>query len=148
MSAPQDARTWRGEAAVDADEAAERLTAGRLGGGSRRLLRELLSPYSGALKLLVLVVLVENVARLSIPYLVKVGIDSGIPPIRESGNVGPLGLVAGAVLLCSVVQAVARNRFLVQQGEVGQGVLYEVRRRVFRHFQALSPAFPGPQALI
>ena len=43
MSAPQDARTWRGEAAVDADEAAERLTAGRLGGGSRRLLRELLS---------------------------------------------------------------------------------------------------------
>ena len=54
MSAPQDARTWRGEAAVDADEAAERLTAGRLGGGSRRLLRELLSPYSGALKLLVL----------------------------------------------------------------------------------------------
>ncbi|MBS44251.1 MAG: ABC transporter [Nocardioides sp.] len=90
---------------------------------------------------LVGIVVVENGARLAIPSLVKVGIDSGIPPIRESGNVGPLGLVAGAVLLCSVVQAVARNRFLVQQGEVGQGVLYEVRRRVFRHFQALSPAF-------
>lgn len=132
---------WRGVAAVDVEEAEERERGARFTGGSRELLAELLRPYRSALMVLVGIVVVENGARLAIPYLVKVGIDSGIPPIRESGNVGPLGLVAGAVLLCSVVQAVARNRFLVQQGEVGQGVLYEVRRRVFRHFQALSPAF-------
>ena len=141
MSAPQDVRTWRGEAAVDADEAAERLTAGRLGGGSRRLLRELLSPYAGALKLLVLVVLVENVARLSIPYLVKVGIDSGIPPIRTDDDLTPLATVVALVLGATLTQAVARNRFLVMQGLIGQDVLHALRRRVFRHFQALDPQF-------
>ena len=51
MSGTPDPRTWRGEAAVDADEAAERLTAGRLGGGSRRLLRELLAAaHSGGVQ--------------------------------------------------------------------------------------------------
>src|SRR3546814_12428312 len=68
------------------------------------------SPYSRTLKLLVLVVLVENVARLSIPYLVKVGIDSGIPPIRADGDLTPLGMVVGLVLLATVTQAVEIGR--------------------------------------
>jgi len=36
---------WRGLAKVDADEAAERMTAGTIGGGSKRLLRELLASW-------------------------------------------------------------------------------------------------------
>ena len=44
------------------------------------------------------VVIVENAARLSIPYLVKEGIDTGIPPIRGTGDLGPLLLVVGLVL--------------------------------------------------
>lgn len=137
----QTSRSWRGEAQVDADEAAERLTAGSLGGGAGRLLRELLTPYRRALQVLVLIVLVENAARLAIPYLVKVGIDSGIPPIRERDDLSTLLMVVGAVLLATLTQAVARNRFLVRQGVVGQDVLLALRRRVFGHFQALSPAF-------
>ncbi|MBM7507246.1 ABC-type multidrug transport system fused ATPase/permease subunit [Nocardioides salarius] len=137
----QPSRSWRGEAQVDADEAAERLTAGSLGGGAGRLLRELLTPYRRALQVLVLIVLVENAARLAIPYLVKVGIDSGIPPIRERDDLSTLLVVVGAVLLATLTQAVARNRFLVRQGVVGQDVLLALRRRVFGHFQALSPAF-------
>ena len=137
----QPSRSWRGEAQVDADEAAERLTAGSLGGGPGRLLRELLTPYRRALQVLVLIVLVENAARLAIPYLVKVGIDSGIPPIRERDDLSTLLMVVGAVLLATLTQAVARNRFLVRQGVVGQDVLLALRRRVFGHFQALSPAF-------
>ncbi len=137
----QPSRSWRGEAQVDADEAAERLTAGSLGGGAGRLLRELLTPYRRALQVLVLIVLVENAARLAIPYLVKVGIDSGIPPIRERDDLSTLLLVVGAVLLATLTQAVARNRFLVRQGVIGQDVLLALRRRVFGHFQALSPAF-------
>ncbi|CAB4715846.1 unannotated protein [freshwater metagenome] len=133
--------TWRGEAAVDADEAAERMTQARLVGGSRRLLVDLLRPYRRALQLLVLVVVVENAARLSIPYLVKEGIDTGIPPIRESDDLGPLGIIVGIVLVATIVQAIARNRFLVRSGLIGQDVLFELRRRVFRHFQALSPEF-------
>ncbi|NYD58001.1 ABC-type multidrug transport system fused ATPase/permease subunit [Nocardioides marinisabuli] len=135
------AQTWRGEAEVDQDEAAERLTAGSLGGGAKRLLRDLLRPYKRALQVLVLIVLVENAARLAIPYLVKVGIDSGIPPIRERDDLSTLLTVVAVVLVATLTQAVARNRFLVRQGQIGQDVLLALRRRVFGHFQALSPAF-------
>ncbi len=86
-------------------------------------------------------VLVENAARLSIPYLVKEGIDTGIPPIRESNNLEPLLFIVGIVLVSTITQAVARQLFLVRSGRIGQDVLFEVRRRVFRHFQVLSPAF-------
>jgi ABC-type multidrug transport system fused ATPase/permease subunit len=139
---PVDETTsWRGLAQVDADEAAERMTAGRLGGGSKLLLRELLSPYQRALQLLVAVVVVENAARLSIPYLVKEGIDTGIPPIRESDDLEPLLMIVGIVLVATLTQAVTRQLFLVRSGRIGQDVLFELRRRVFRHFQVLSPAF-------
>ena len=139
---PVDETTsWRGLAKVDADEAAERMTAGTLGGGSKRLLRELLTPYKRAIQLLIAIVVVENAARLAIPYLVKEGIDTGIPPIREDDNLEPLLVIVALVLVATLTQAIARQLFLVRSGKIGQDVLFEIRRRVFRHFQALSPAF-------
>lgn len=134
---------WRGVAEVDAEEAAEREAAAaiRFTGGSGQLLRELLRPYKRAIKLLVLIVLVENVARLSIPYLVKEGIDTGIPPIIADDNLRPLFVIVGIVLVATLTQAFARQLFLVRSGRIGQDMLFEVRRRVFRHFQVLSPAF-------
>ena len=135
------ATDWRGHSQVDDEEAEERESAARLGGGSRRLLGDLLSPYRQALRALVLVVLVENAARLSIPYLVKEGIDTGIPPIRDDGDLVPLLLIVGLVLAATIFQAIARQLFLLRSGRIGQDVLFQIRRRVFRHFQALSPAF-------
>ena len=132
---------WRGVSQVDDAEAEERESAGRLGGGSRRLLGELLAPYKRAIQILILVVLVENAARLSIPYLVKEGIDTGIPPIRATGDLGPLFLVVGLMLVATLTQAVTRQLFLVRSGRIGQDVLFRLRGRVFRHFQALSPEF-------
>ncbi len=108
---------------------------------SRRLLADLVRPYKRLLWLLLIVVVVENVARLSIPYLVKEGIDRGIPPIQENGDATTLLTIVGIVFLATLVQAVSRQRFLVTSGRVGQDVLFEVRRRVFAHFQRLSPAF-------
>ena len=87
------------------------------------------------------IVVIENAARLSIPFLVKVGIDSGIPPISEDDNLGPLLLIVGAVLVATITQAVTRNVFLVRSGTIGQDVLFQIRQRVFRQFQRLSPAF-------
>ena len=72
------------------------MTAGTIGGGSKRLLRELLTPYKRAIRILIAVVVVENAARLAIPYLVKEGIDTGIPPIRADDNLEPLFLIVGA----------------------------------------------------
>jgi ATP-binding cassette subfamily B protein len=131
---------WRGIAKADADERNERIER-KFVGGSGTLLRELLQPYKWAIWVLVGIVLVENAARLSIPYLVKEGIDTGIPPIAADNDLEPLLRIVGIVLLATLTQAVARNLFLVRSGKVGQDVLFEVRGRVFRHFQALSPAF-------
>ncbi len=133
--------TWRGISAVDAEEAAEREVESRFTGGSGQLLRELLRPYRNAIRILILIVVVENAARLSIPYLVKLGIDDGIDPIRVAGDTGPLLQVVGIMLVATLTQAFARQVFLVRSGRIGQDMLFEVRRRVFRHFQVLSPAF-------
>ncbi|MGO4359721.1 ABC transporter ATP-binding protein [Terrabacter sp. RAF57] len=135
------AQQWRGVAADDIDGDLTAETSARLAGRSRRLLRDVLRPWRQALWWLMVVVVIENAARLSIPYLVKVGIDTGIPPIRESGDLGPLLLVVGLVLVATLTQAVSRNLFLVRSGLIGQDILLSIRRRVFRHFQHLSPAF-------
>ena len=135
------AQQWRGVAADDIDGDLTAETSARLAGRSRRLLRDVLRPWRQALWWLMVVVVIENAARLSIPYLVKVGIDTGIPPIRESGDLGPLLLVVGIVLAATLIQAVARNIFLVRSGQIGQDILFEIRQRVFRQFQRLSPAF-------
>ncbi|MDX6325774.1 MAG: ATP-binding cassette, subfamily bacterial, partial [Nocardioidaceae bacterium] len=132
---------WRGVLDTDEEEQLDEVPATRLGGASRSLLRNLLRPHKRAIQLLVVVVLIENAARLSIPFLVKEGIDSGIPPIQQSNDLKPLGIVVALLLAATIIQAVARNRFLVSQGVIGQDVLFTVRSRVFRQFQALSPAF-------
>jgi ATP-binding cassette subfamily B protein len=134
--------SWRGVAADGRDE--EDITAqvsGMLRTRSRRLLGELLRPHRRWLWVLVAVVVAENAARLSIPYLVKEGIDRGIPRIRESGDTSLLLTIVAVVVVAIVVQAVTRRTFLVLSGRIGQDMLFEVRRRVFRHFQRLSSAF-------
>ena len=131
---------WRGVAAEHTEELTE-TESGLLQARSRRLLADLIRPHRRLIKYLLLVVVLENVARLSIPYLVKEGIDRGIPPIQATGDTTTLFTIVGAVLLATTVQAVTRRAFLVKSGRIGQDMLYEVRRRVFRHFQRLSPAF-------
>ena len=51
---------------------------------ARALLGSLLRPYRLTVALLALVVVVENLARLSVPLLVQRGIDHGIPPILST----------------------------------------------------------------
>lgn len=108
---------------------------------ARALLGSLLRPYSRTVALLALVVVVENAARLSVPILVQRGIDRGIPPIVDGGSAHTLMLVVAAMAGVVLVQAVSRVFFLRRSGRVGQKVLTELRRRVFRHFQRLDIRF-------
>ena len=48
---------------------------------ARALLGNLLRPYRMTLGLLAVVVIVENIARLSVPLLVQRGIDHALPPL-------------------------------------------------------------------
>ena len=132
--------SWRGVAAEDADDIPEAVGL-RLKTRSRRLLGSLLAPYRRLVLLLTVVVLLENAARLSVPRLVQIGIDSGVPPLLSGGSshtlMGVLGVLLGAVVL----QSVSRVVFLQVSGRVGQEVLLDLRRRLFRHFQRLDVSF-------
>jgi ATP-binding cassette, subfamily B, bacterial len=119
-------REWRGVAAENQDELSEQVSF-LLRSRSRRLLGELLRPYRRKIALLVAIIVTCNVASLAIPYLVKVGIDAGIPPMVAGAGPGTLVTVVSAILAAAVIQLVTRQVFL--------------RRRVFRHFQRLSLSF-------
>jgi len=108
---------------------------------ARALLGSLLWPYRRTVGLLALVVVVENLARLSVPLLVQRGIDHGIPPIVSGGSAHTLMVVVGVLCGVVLIQATSRMFFLQRSGRIGQKVLRELRRRVFRHFQRLDIAF-------
>jgi ABC-type multidrug transport system fused ATPase/permease subunit len=131
---------WRGVASEDRDQIPDKVTL-VLRERSRRLLGQLLRPHRRLLGYLLIAVLIENAARLSVPYLVKVGIDEGIPPILADEAYSTLLKVVGVVLVAVVVQAVTRQFFLMLSGRIGQDILLTLRRRMFAHFHALSPAF-------
>ena len=143
---PRDPRNeeeldWRGVAADGKSDEITDEVSGLLRNRSRKLLGELVHPHRKWLYLLIGIVVVENAARLSIPYLVKEGIDKGIPPIRESGDMSLLFTIVALVLGATLLQAVTRQAFLLMSGRIGQDMLFALRRRVFRHFQKLSPSF-------
>jgi ATP-binding cassette, subfamily B, bacterial len=133
------AQDWRGVAAEDADELPERIGI-LLRARSRKLLGSLLRPHRRALWAVVAIVLVQNAAAMAGPWLVGVGIDSGIPALAD-GDAGPILAVVLALLGCAVADAVLRTTFLIRTGRIGQAVLLDLRRRVFDHFQRLSLAF-------
>lgn len=132
---------WRGRAVTndDADLPIDESVSRRR--EARSLLGSLLKPYVTTVALLAVVVVAENAARLSVPLLVQRGIDRGIPPIVDSGSSRELLLIVASLCGVVLVQATSRMFFLRRSGRIGQEVLLELRRRIFRHFQRLDVAF-------
>ncbi|RBQ17003.1 ABC transporter ATP-binding protein [Spongiactinospora rosea] len=132
--------SWRGVASESQDEISEQVSV-LLRARSRKLLGDLLRPHRRSIALLVAIIVLSNAAALSIPFLVKVGIDEGIPPMLAGQGPGTLLVIVGLTLAAAVVQALTRRAFLGLSGRIGQETLLELRRRVFDHFQKLSMAF-------
>ena len=132
---------WRGRAVTndDADLPIDESISRRR--EARTLLGGLLRPYATAVALLTIVIVAENAARLSVPLLVQRGIDHGIPPLVDGGSARELILIVVALCGVVLVQATSRMFFLRRSGRIGQEVLLELRRRIFRHFQRLDVAF-------
>jgi ATP-binding cassette, subfamily B, bacterial len=137
---PTPEQAWRGYAEENNDDV-PRATTLKLQEQSRRLLGELLRPHKKLIWWLIVIVVVENAARLAVPYLVHLGIDNGIPPILAGEGSQTLLTVVGAVLAMALLQAFSRQVFLMRSGRLGQTILLSLRRRVFDHFQRLSPSF-------
>jgi ATP-binding cassette subfamily B protein len=142
-----DVRAWRGVAADDdaertAAEAGDAVSVVRLHASSRRLLSSLLRPHRRLLSAVVALLLVQNVASMAGPYLVKLGIDRGIPPLtggRHDATV--LIAVAVAFAVAAATEFATKRGFLALSGRIGQAILLDLRRRVYDHFQRLSVGF-------
>ena len=134
--------SWRGVAAEHQDDLPGD-TRVRLQRRSRRLLGSLLRPHRRSLWWVLALLLLQNAAAMTGPYLVKVGIDQGIPPLDHGGAPTVLVEVTVAFVVASVVEYLTKRAFLTASGRIGQAVLYDLRPRVYDHFQRLSPALPG-----
>lgn len=137
-----DVDAWRGQAAEhDAERtAAEGGDLIRLRGRSRQLLRSLLRSHRRLIGLALALLLAQNAAAMTGPYLVKVGIDTGVPSLAAGDN-GVLVWVAVGFLVAALTEYATKRGFIVTIGRIGQAVLLDLRRRVYRHFQRLSLGF-------
>jgi ATP-binding cassette, subfamily B, bacterial len=133
------AEAWRGIAAEDADKVTAGLSA-LLRRRARRLLTALLRPYRRQVGWALVLIVIANLAALAGPWLVGLAIDRGISPLAH-GNAAPLGLIVAAFFLAVGVQAVTTRAFIVTMGRFGEGVVRELRRRLFAQFQRLPMAF-------
>ena len=132
-------QSWRGVAAENADMVTGKLSA-LLRRRARRLLTDLLRPYRRQVAWALALIIVENLAALAGPWLVGVAIDRGIPPLVH-GKVTPLAAIMAAFFVAVAVQAITTRAFIREIGRFGEGVVRELRRRLFAHFQRLPVAF-------
>jgi ATP-binding cassette subfamily B protein len=137
------ADSWRG---IAPDQAAEQTVAEagsvvRLRARSRTLLGSLIRPHRRLLTVAVGLLLLQNAAGMAGPYLVMLGIDSAIPPLRDNGDAGPLIAIASAFLAATIAEYIGKRGFLMLSARIGQAVLLDLRQRVYDHFQHLSISF-------
>jgi ATP-binding cassette, subfamily B, bacterial len=104
------------------------------------LLGSLLRPYAGRIAVAVAVVLVQQAAYQAGPLLVAYAIDRAVPALRDR-HTGPLIAVAVGCLLCAVAAGVTQYVFVTAAARIGQGVLADLRNRIFGHAQRLDLAF-------
>ncbi|MEV0839546.1 ABC transporter ATP-binding protein [Actinocatenispora sera] len=143
---PLDIEAWRGIASEEnsertAAEATDRRSVARLRSRSMQLLGSLVRPHRRILALAVVLLLVQDVATMAGPFLVQVGIDRGIPPLRDHHSYAVLVSVGVAFLVASGLGYLTKRAFLMLSGRIGQSILFDLRRRVYKHFQKLSLSF-------
>jgi ATP-binding cassette subfamily B protein len=133
-----DVKQWRGVATEEADPVGDK----RMRRESLKLLGWLLRRHRKPLILTVVLLLIQNASGMAGPYLVKLGIDRGIPPLmHHPADATVLVVIAVAFAVSNTVDYLAKRGFLTLSGRIGQGLLYDLRRRVYDHFQRLSISF-------
>ncbi len=140
-----DVDQWRGLASdadaerTAAEESTEKATI-RLRASSRRLLGSLLSPHRRLVIVMIVLLLLQQAAAMAGPYLVMIGIDRGIEPLRR-GDPTVMIWVGAAFAAAVIVEYAGKRGFLTLSGRIGQAALFDLRRRVYSHFQRLSIGF-------
>lgn len=109
----------------------------------RRSLRLLFSLIRGIRKRLAasfVMILISRLLGVLGPALIAFAIDTAIP-MALKGDMQPAWLTAGAYLVAALGSAALMSYFLVFAQRTNQGVLFDLRNRLFRHTQRLSLEF-------
>ncbi|MEX2983744.1 ABC transporter ATP-binding protein [Streptomyces sp. C36] len=109
-------------------------------GASAALLRSLLAPARGRVRLTVVLLLLQQAAVQAGPLLVAYAIDRGVPAARQH-DYGPAAAAGACYLLCALAAGLMRYAVVRLTARVGQDALLDLRGRIFRHGQALSVGF-------
>ncbi len=133
---------WRG---IAVDEEEEEMTASLsvlLRRRSLRLLADLVRPERPRMVAGTVLVIVHSLAGLAMPVIIGFAIDHGIRPVIErDASLNTLYAIVAAFVVVQVVEAWTLRGFLSYIGIVGERVLFDLRTRVYDHFQKLSVAF-------
>lgn len=114
------------------DDWSWRRTAKRVG-----FLAKLTKPYRARTILAIVALLGATATALAPPLLAKLAIDEGI----LDGNLAVLGWVTAAFLAAALLNWLAQTGQTYFTGWVGERVLTDLRRNLFRHLQRLSLGF-------
>ncbi len=142
MTAPTATESWRGVAAEGVDDIATPGLGTFLRSRSRRLLASLLRPHKRMIWASLAVIIVFNATSLAGPWLVHLAIDRGIPPLLvDGGSASALIAIVAVFIGASLLNSVCDYLFDRITGRVGQDILFDLRMRLYDHFQRLSISF-------
>ena len=133
---PLDSARLQGEAGVPTTRAQEGLVRRR----SWRLLVSLVRPVRLKFGLLAAMVVAAQVTGVMGPWLIAWAVDHALPALRR-GDATPTLLVTGAYLAAGLSTGALTLGFERLSAVLGQRMLLDLRRRVFRHTQRLDLEF-------
>ncbi len=131
--------SWRGVATEDTTEISGAVGV-KLQARSRRLLGELVRPHRRLALLAAAAVVFSELSFVAGPLLIAYAIDHAVPGLA-AGNSRPLVLVTTGYLAAGALNALAKAVFVRLAAQVSQGIVLDLRSRVFDHAQRLSLSF-------
>jgi len=113
------------------------VTKQKLAPGTLRRIARFASPYRGALLAFLALILADAVIGSLLPLVFRAVIDRGVIP-KDSGVVTRLALLVALIALVQAVLSLAQRWF---SARIGEGLIYDMRSRVYDHVQRQPLAF-------
>jgi len=98
-------------------------------------LKKYIAAYSRQLLFTAVIMIVSSILALIWPYLLKIAIDSALPP--EHSNIPLIVLLAAIWLTASVINLFLLKLKIKTMSRVGQGIIRDLRQDLFNHLQEL-----------
>ncbi len=118
-----------------------RLENRRLRQRSIALFLSLAKPFSWRIALSGVLVVLGTLTSVAGPALLAIGIDQALPALTNDRDWIPTLMVVGGYIASGIFGGVFISTYIRTSTRVSQGILFNLRLRVFRHTQRLSMSF-------